>query len=113
MGAGDDTISFTSDTNLDGITGADMASLFSDVEELDFTDTDLTGSNVFEIGNDDIDAMTDEDNVLSISVDLSTIALTDISVLAQSGATIDTDNTVGNTRTIDWDNGTQLIINGS
>ena len=49
---------------------------------------------------------------LTIHVDTSTIDLTDINPLTQSGATITGDSTVGNTRTIDWSDGTQLVVQG-
>ena len=93
-----------------GLDGADFAAIFSDVEELDFRGTDLTGGDTFDIGNDEIGAISGGSS-LSIRVDSATIDLADINPLSQSGATIVGDNTVGNTRTIDWDNGTQLVIN--
>jgi len=49
---------------------------------------------------------------LSIFVSTATIALTDIEVLNQIG-TVTSDDIVGSTRTVTWDNGTQLSIQGS
>ena len=112
---GTDTLTFVGANNLtdNGIDGSDLSSLFTDIEELDFTGTDLTGADTFDIGNDDIDAITGlAGGDMTIFVNTGTIALTDINVLAQGGATISGDSTLGSTRTIDWDNGSQLVIQG-
>ncbi|MFK7862282.1 MAG: beta strand repeat-containing protein [Granulosicoccus sp.] len=114
--AGDDSIALVDTLSGDnltdaGIDGIDLASVFSDVETLDFTSTDLTGADTFDIGNADISSITGGGNTLSIEVDATLIALTDIVVSAQSGATVSGDSTVGSTRTVDWDNGVQLIVN--
>ena len=66
----------------------------------------------FDIGNDDIANMVDGGNTLTITVDGTGITLSDINPFAESGATINTDVTSGSTRTVDWDNGIQLIVNG-
>ena len=96
-----------------GLEGSDFASLFSDVEELDFTGADLDGADTFDIDNDNIDAITGvAGGDLTIFVNTGTIGLADINVLTASGATITGDNTVGSTRTIDWDNGSQLVVQG-
>ncbi|MCP5179238.1 MAG: hypothetical protein H6994_04925 [Pseudomonadales bacterium] len=94
-----------------GLDGADFAAVFSDVEELDFRNTDLTGGDTFDIGNDEIGSM-NSGSSMTILVDTGTIALSDINPLTQSGATITNDITVGNVRTVDWSDGTHLEING-
>ena len=95
-----------------GIDGVDLASVFTDIETIDFTNTDLTGSDTFDIGNDDISGITGGGNSLTILLDTGRIALTDVSVLGQAGSLVSSDVTLGNTRTVDWDNGVQLILNG-
>ncbi|MCP4002219.1 MAG: calcium-binding protein, partial [Gammaproteobacteria bacterium] len=105
LGAGNTLTDYT-------LEGTDFASLFTDVEELDFTNTDLTGADTFDIGNDDIDSITGAaGGDLTMFVDITSIAFTDINVLTQSGALITNDTTIGGvSRTIDWDNGAQLTI---
>ena len=95
-----------------GIDGGTLAGLFSNVEQLDFTNTDLDGGDQFDIGDNHISAITGGTNTLDMYVTLSTISLSDINVLSQTG-TVSNDTTVGNTRTVDWDNGTHLVIHGS
>jgi len=109
--AGVDHIDFIGANTLtdNGIDGADLAGLFSDVEELDFTSTDLTGGDFFDIGNDEINTISGN-NSLTIFVDTATIALTDFTFLDQNGATSTIDDSVLGQRTVDWDNGTSLTI---
>jgi len=93
--------------------GAGLDALFNDVEELNFTNIDLGGDGMFDLGNDDIDGITGAGGGnLTIHVNTGTIALTDINVFAQGGAAITGDTTVGSTRTVDWDNGSQVSIVG-
>ena len=93
-----------------GLDGDDFADLFTNVEELDFRNTDLTGGDTFRIGDDDIGGIDTNNGFLTIFVDTSTILLSEIEVLSQSSA-ITSDNTVGSTRTVDW--GRRYVINCS
>ena len=128
----DDTIDFdTSDTfnvdgnggtgdhvNLSGTIGvgqeaASFASLFTDIEEFDFTNVTLSDS--FDIGDDDIANIMGVDNSefrIFIS-DSGSIGFGDFSVLNQSGS-VSSDITsgagVGSTRTVDWNDGTRLVV---
>jgi len=97
------------DANIEGI---DLAAVFTDVENIDFTNTGLTSGDIFDIGNSDISSITGGGNSLSVSVNQSTMGLAQFSVLDQGGAAVSSDITSGNTRTVDWDNGVQLILNG-
>jgi RTX calcium-binding nonapeptide repeat (4 copies) len=113
---GSDTILVANGGGVDDLTDDDidgdrLALVFRDIEELDFRNTDLTGGDTFDIGNLELDAMASGTS-LTIRVDTATIALTDINPLTQGGASISSDSTVGNIRTISWSDGTQLIVNG-
>ncbi len=91
----------------------DLASIFTNVETIDFSKTEVTtGIDTFDIGNSDITSITGGSNVLSISVDQTKIALSDVSILIQGGALSYTETATADTRTFDWDNGVQLILNG-
>ena len=117
--AGSDTIAIDSsaagssnltDASIDGV---DLASIFTNVETIDFSKTEVTtGIDTFDIGNSDITSITGGSNVLSISVDQTKIALSDVSILIQGGALSYTETATADTRTFDWDNGVQLILNG-
>ena len=109
--AGNDHIDFTGANTLtgNGIDGADLAGLFSDIEELDFTATDLTGADTFDIGDDEISSITGGGDDLTIFVDTATIALTDFTFLEQSGSVI-SDVNDGSSRVVDYDNGTQVTV---
>ena len=114
---GNDTIGIVTDggntlTSL-GIDGIDLAAVFNNVEFLDFTGTDLTGGDTFTIGNDDISGiLTAASGTLNIDVNQGTIALSDFTLLQQGGGSITSDTTTGSTRTVNWDDGMQLILNG-
>ena len=108
---GTDHIDFMGTNTLtdNGIDGAELSGLFTDIEELDFTGTDLTGGDMFDIGDDEISAITGGGDALTIFVDTATIALTDFTFLNQSGtATID--DSVAGERSVDWGNGVSLTI---
>ena len=70
----------------------------------------MNSGDTFDIGNDDISSITGGGNSLSIDIDSASMALSDFNVLNQGGALVASDSTVGNTRTIDWDNGVQLVL---
>ncbi|MGH1377464.1 MAG: hypothetical protein ACRBB3_01460, partial [Alphaproteobacteria bacterium] len=110
-GSGTDNVTLNGVSNLTdaNIEGSDFASLFSDVEELDFTNTDLTGGDLFDIGDSDISSITNGSGSLTIFVNSSTIALSDINVLDQTGS-VTSDDIVGNVRTVVWDSGNTLSI---
>jgi Ca2+-binding RTX toxin-like protein len=96
----------------DDIDGDSLALVFTNIEVLDFRNTDLTGADKFDIGNQQLDSMASGTS-LTIRVNQATIALSDINPFTQGGATITGDSTVGNIRTINWSDGTQLIVDGS
>jgi hypothetical protein len=93
-----------------GIDGGDFASMFFNIEKLDFSGTDLTGGDTFDIGNANINDISG--GTLEIDVDQAKIALADVTALQQSGALITSDSTIGSTRTVNWDDGMTLILNG-
>ena len=96
-----------------GIDGNDISDLFSNVEELDFRNTDLTGGDTFQIGDNNIAGIAQNNGDLTIFVNLATIALSDIEVLQQGSLiTGDSISGGGTTRTIDWADGTQLTVQG-
>jgi len=109
-GGGTDTIGVTGDLTAQGIDGADLAAIFTDIEQLDFTNADLTGPDTFDLDLSDLQSITgkaDGSGSLTINVSLAAISLSDINVAG------DTDTTVGNTRTVTWASGETLVINGS
>ena len=95
-----------SDLATAGLNGTSFATLFSNVEELDFTAID-DGASAFSIGDRDVLGIAGGE--LEIFVNTATIGLADISVFSQD-ATSFTDTTFGATRTIEWDNGTRLLV---
>jgi hypothetical protein len=106
-GAGSATLTTAS------IDGVDLANVFNNVEFLDFSGTDLTGGDTFDIGNDDIGGILSAGaGTLTIDVDQGKIALTDVSVLPQSGAVVPSDTITGSTSTGNWADGMQLMLNG-
>ena len=112
---GSDTVSIANSAdgeNLsdNGIEGITLAALFSDVETIDFTNTDLNAGDNFEIGNNDISDVAN-DSSLIINLGSSGIELAQISVFSQDSASIDNDTTTGSIRTVDWSDGVQLIVN--
>ena len=111
-GAGTDTFEFAAGTNISGSTeGSDLAALFSDVEELDFSNVDISGDGTFSIGNDDIFGISGG-NSMTIYVNTATIGLSDINILTQGGETVTGDSTVGSDRTITWSDGSSLTVSG-
>ncbi|MFK7733466.1 MAG: hypothetical protein AB8B48_17735 [Pseudomonadales bacterium] len=115
---GSDTMAVTDSLSGDnltdaGIDGAQLATIFSDVEVLDFTGTSVdSGSDDFSIGNEDIANMTDGGNSLRIEIDGSMDITDDFAFLDQGSAAVQSNtlNGTGDTRTIIWDNNVELII---
>lgn len=107
FGAGsNDQITFSGDigTTLDG---SDFASLFQNVEIIDFSSSDFTGGATdFAISNSDVIDMTDGNDSLTILIDGTNITHNDFDFGA-----IDTDTgVIGNARTITWADGTEVTI---
>jgi|GEM_PF-2525792 len=104
-GAGLDTLSFnTTSMDLDtfggdGFDGADLAAVFSDIEELDFTNISSTGGS-FSLSGEELKGILGDDNAdnLTIQMDSGTGFSFDGSGLTLSG-------TVGNTTTYTYDDG--------
>ncbi|MCK4946507.1 MAG: hypothetical protein KAS59_09625, partial [Alphaproteobacteria bacterium] len=115
-GANTDTLAITGtgaqDLTNTSIEGSTLASLFTNIEQLDLTNTDVSGGDKFSIGDNDIQSISGSGTLLNIYTNVATISLTDIEVLDQLGSVIG-DNTVGNIRTVDWDNSVQLVITAS
>ena len=95
-----------------GINGVDLATIFDNVESFDFSGASLSGADVFVIGDDDIAGITSAaSSTLEITLDGINIALADVTATAQQ-STITSDVTSGSLRTVDWADGTQLLLYG-
>jgi hypothetical protein len=114
-GAGNNVVTFTGGTLGAGIDGDDASfkDLFTNIDELDFSGIDLDGADKFDIGNEDIEAITGsaaDNGNLTISIDTATIAFTDFNLLGQGGEGVTKMSDDGFTQVWEWDNGTQLTI---
>ena len=93
---------------LDSFNSGDFASLFSNLETLDFTSASLTGS--FDIFENDVDTITDGGNDLTILVNGSSIGINDFNYDGTNGVDYN-QSTDGSTYvTTTWNDGTTITV---
>lgn len=82
------------------IDGDTLAALFTNVEEIDFRSTTLTGPDTFDISGLHVKNMTDANDLMRIRVS----AGFNFTINNEGGFNLSSDNTAGNLRTVVWNN---------
>ena len=100
---GTDEVRVTTTTTFDGV---NLAAFFTEIEEIDFTASSLSGADTFDITGNDVKTLTDNADYLHITVNSGfTVNVASGSTYVLSGAP----STVGDTTTYTFDNGGDTV----